>query len=180
MPYTATGVSGLSYPVTVRVKGNTRFYDYKEVGKIDLSGLIEENISAIANSLNLYEGTITIDDIFPLQSILTTRAQAYNAIHSADGSRYCNIPVAYYGGGVNLSSIVFETDHITGEVKVDLLENYLYLVGNSSGGIMSSMRGLIYKTVISVAGFEPFAFHFVRDGYLYGEYPNISDLVSNS
>lgn len=180
VPYTATGVSGVSYPVYLEVKGDTRFYDYKEVGAIDLNGLIEENISDIANSLELYEGTIAIDDIFPLQTILGQRASAVGAIHTSDGKRYYNVPVAYYGGGLNLSKVVMDVASSTGRIEVDMLDTYLNLKGSSSGGLFANLRGLMLKTVTSVTGFEPFAFHFIRDGYMYGETPNVSELVANA
>lgn len=36
VPYTATNVSGISYPVQINLAGNTRFYDYKVANEIDL------------------------------------------------------------------------------------------------------------------------------------------------
>ena len=180
VPYTATGVSGVSYPVKLTVTGDSRFYDYKEVGKIDLNGLIEENISSIANNLGLYEGTITIDDIFPLQSMISQNAGVVGGIHTADGKRYYNIPVAYYGGGLNLSTVEMDVTSSTNKVEVDLLGTYLNLKGSSSGGMFANLRGLMLKTVTSVTGFEPFAFHFVTGGYLYGETPSVSDLIANA
>ena len=46
--FKATNVAGVSYPVTVDITGNTRFYDYKDVNDVDIEGLINENISAFA------------------------------------------------------------------------------------------------------------------------------------
>ncbi|MBQ8879740.1 MAG: hypothetical protein IJY69_02730 [Clostridia bacterium] len=178
IPYTATGVTGVAYPVYLKVSGDTRFYDYKEVGKIDLSGLIEENLSSIANSLGLYEGTITIDQIFPLQTIIAQRGNAVGAIKTSDGKRYYNITVAYYGGGENYSKVDMNVDNSTGKLDVDLLDTYLELKGASGGGIFANMRGLMLKTVVTVTGYNPFAFHFVSDGYLFGETPNVADLVN--
>ena len=181
IPYVATHVSGVSYPVLVNVKGDTRFYDYKETGKIDLGGLIEENISTIANNLGLYEGEITIDDIFPLQSIMVQTATAQGSTYSKDGKTYVNIPVAYYGGGLNYSKVMFnsvEADvRISAPVEVDLLSTYLVMKGSSSGSLFDNMRGMMLKTVTTVSGFEPFSFVFVRGGYLHGESPNATDLV---
>ncbi len=180
VPYTPTGVSGVAYPVMLTVEDGVRFYDYKEVGKIDLGGLIEENISKIANSLNLYDGTITIDDIFPLQSIIRQQATGSGSVCTSDGKSYYNIPIAYYGGGLNLSKVVMGAEKCTAKIEVDLLDTYLSLKGASGGGVFANMRGLMLKTVVSVTGFEPFAFHFVRGGYLYGETPDVSELVANA
>ena len=180
VPYTATGVSGVAYPVKLKVTGDSRFYDYKEVGKIDLGGLMEENISSIANELGLYEGTITIDDIFPLQSMIRQNATVVGGIHNEGGKSYYNIPVAYYGGGLNLSRVEMDVASSTSKVEVDLLGTYLNLKGSSGSGLFANLRGLMLKTVTSVTGFEPFAFHFVKDGYLYGETPNVSDLIDNA
>ena len=157
---------GYSYTVSVYAKDGTT--------------LIEENISAIANSLGLYDGTITIDDIFPLQAVISQRANIVGGIHTAGGKSYYNSPVAYYGGGLNLSVVEMDTPSSTDKVEVDLLSTYLNLQGSSSAGAFANMRGLMLKTVSSVTGFEPFAFHFVKDGYLYGETPNVSDLIENA
>ncbi len=180
IPYTATGISGVAYPVYLKVSGDTRFYDYKEVGKIDLSGLIEENISSIANSLGLYDGTITIDQIFPLQSIIAQTGNAVGAIKNSDGKRYYNIAVAYFGGGENYSKVDMDIDNSTGKMNVDLLNTYLDLQGVSGGGVFANLRGLMLKTVVTVTGYNPFAFHFVNGGYLFGETPNVSDLVNRT
>ncbi len=181
IPYVATHVSGVSYPVMVNVKGDTRFYDYKETGKIDLGGLIEENISTIANNLGLYDGEISIDDIFPLQSIMVQTATAQGSTYSKDGKTYVNVPVAYYGGGLNYSKVMFnsvEADvRISAPVEVDLLSTYLVMKGSSSGSLFDNMRGIMLKTVTTVSGVEPFSFVFVRGGYLHGETPNATDLV---
>ena len=45
VPLEPSNVSGASYPVSLNITGDTRFYDYKQTDKLDLSGLINENIS---------------------------------------------------------------------------------------------------------------------------------------
>lgn len=181
VPYIPTHMSGVSYPVSVIVKGDTRFYDYKVAGNIDIDGLIEENISDIANNLGLYDGQITIDDIFPLQTMLVQRADLQGSVYTNEGNRYVNIPVAHYGGGLNLSTVSFEGmnsfDTVSAEVDVNLLSTYLNLKGSTSGNLFDNMRSIMLKTVTMVSGFEPFKFQFVREGYLYGESPNLQDLV---
>ncbi len=179
IPYVATKISGVSYPVKVEVVGDSRFYDYKSADKIELDGLIEENMTDFIASTGLYDGVITIEDIFPLKTILEQRAGDYRAVHQG----MVNVPVAFYGGGVNLSRVIINTenkDSYTPEVDVDLTDTYLRLPASNLNGLQGLMRGVMLKTVTTVTGFEPFRFYFVTDGYLYGEAPAISDLIANA
>jgi len=184
VPYTATKTTGISYPVKLNISGDTRFYDYKTADDIALDGLIEENISAVANSVGLADLQITIDMIFPLKSMLMQKAanQGSQYYDAESGKRYVNVPVAFYGGGLNLSEVTFQNyenlSNISGEVEVDLLDTYLNLSGSS--GTSSLLRGIMLKTVITVSGFEPFSFRFTKNGYLYGETPKVTDLIANA
>ena len=185
VPYVATEVSGVSYPVSLELKGNTAFYDYKDPDAIDLSSLIEENMSDIASSVGLYEGEITVDTVFPLRSILMQKAKSsgYTYTDPDTGKTYVNIPIAYYGGGLNLSRVTVNTDssaNISSDLKIDLLGNYLNMTGTNSDDLMEIMKGFVLKAVPSVMGFEPFKFNFVKDGYLFTETPKIADLIENA
>lgn len=185
IPLVAHRVSGISYPVELTLTGKTEFYDYKSPDEVDISSLIEENVSAVANSVGLYSGTVTVDMIFPLRDILMQKANALNNSYydAESGKRYVNVPIAYYGGGINLSRVNINTDSrdsVSGEVKVDLLDTYLNLQGSTSGNIIDHLKGLVLKTVPVVTGFEPFEFNFVRNGHLFGEYPKLADLIENA
>lgn len=194
-----TAVSGTSYPVSVNVSGNTRFYDYKAFDDIDVSGLIDENISTLAQMLNK---NYTIDNIFPIKSLLK-----YNAVtYDKDGVEYVNIPFAYYGGGENYSRLTFngyEDNHINGRLngdgtldenavkKVNLLDDYLDLPVVDPVGFLGQLfppelleqysievdENTLIKTVTIVTGYKPFKFIFTKgDGYLYGESPKIEEM----
>ena len=179
IPYTATKVSGISYPVSIEISGDTRFYDYKNVENIELEGLIEENISKIANNLELYDGEISIDQIFPMKSIISEMASKNGT--KTDGQ--VNIPFAYYGGGINLSTITITADNknkYTDKLEVNLIDKYLSLQNAASGDLVKTFSSLMLKTVTTVTGFEPFNFRFITGGYLYGQTPNISDLIANA
>ena len=184
IPYTATHVSGLSYPVKIEIAGDTRFYDYKIADQIELDGLIEENITAVANSIGVYDMQIDIDTIFPLKSMMLQKAGNMSAVYndSASGKKYVNIPVAYYGGGLNLSEVTYtgydSRDQLTVKADVDLMDSYLNLKGGND--TMGLIKGLILKTVITVTGFEPFSFHFIENGYWYAEAPKVTDLIANA
>ena len=192
-------VSGTSYPVSVNVKGNTRFYDYKVYKDLDVSGLIDENISTLAQLLNK---TYTIDNIFPIKSLLSGDAVYY----VDEDVRYVNIPFVYYGGGKNYSRLTFDgfTDnHINGRInsdntldeqavkKVNLLDNYLDLPVVDPVGFLGKFvpqdmldklgievdENTLIKTVTIVTGYEPFKFVFTKsDGYLFGESPKIEEM----
>lgn len=192
--FSPTNIGGTSYPVSVNVSGNTKFYDYKTLDTLDISGLVGESISVMLNSdlvggiLGDREFSITIDDIFPIKSILKNMSVSYDN----EGKKYVNIPFAFYGGGANYSTLTFkgyeEKSHVNGTInevsgaiderairKVDLLDNYLGLpVTNNSYGVNGNT---LIKTVTLVTGYEPFKFVFNKgDGYLYGEKPQIEEM----
>lgn len=202
IPLAPVAVSGLSYPIKMDISGSTKFYDYKDSTRIDLTGLISENISTIANSVTDDSGTIggilggteirkiTIDDIFPLRDMLASEASKkgciYNVTTQVDdetvSTNYINIPIAYYGGGANLSEVNLNTldmkDYMSAKIEIDLLSRYLKITPTAS--LMSSMKNLMMKTVTTVTGFEPFNFICVKgNGYLYGQTPDIDDLRDN-
>ncbi len=181
VPYTATHVSGISYPVELNVSGDTRFYDYRTADEIELDGLIEENISEMANSIGINDMQITIDMIFPLKSMLMSRASSLGAIYRNEGKSYVNIPIAFYGGGLNLSKVTFDgydhRNHLSANTEVDLLDNYLNMADSSDSAML---KGLMLKVVISVAGYEPFQFRFTKNGFLFGQTPQVTDLIANA
>ena len=182
-PYMPTHVSGTSYPVHVNISGNTKFYDYKKASDIDLGGLLYESVTETANSV-LGEGTVDLDKIFPLKSMAIQRAKTQGAVMKDPntGEEYVNIPITYYGGGLNLSEVTlsgYENSHtMGGKTEINLLETYVNIqsTGNSNMDMLScAMR----RVVPAVAGFEPFAFSFTMDEDLYGKAPKVEDLSEN-
>ena len=185
VPLEPSNISGISYPVKVKLTGKTTFYDYKRTDQLDISGLISENLSSWANSMD-YDVHIDIDDIFPLKSLLYQAANTYlyDTIEEEQTYQYINVPIAYYGGGTNLSVVdsseLITKDHLTNEVRVNLLDNYLQLPPGE--GTIQIVKNMILKTVTVVTGFEPFKFILLdgKDGYLFNETPQISDLIENA
>lgn len=182
-PYMPTHVSGTSYPVQVNISGNTKFYDYKKASDIDFGGLMYESVIDAANSI-LGEGTVDLDKIFPIKSMAIQRAKTQGAMikDPNTGDEYVNIPITYYGGGLNLSEVTFSgyenSYSMGGKTEINLLETYVNIqsTGNSSMDMLScAMR----RVVPAVAGFEPFAFSFVNDENLYGQVPRVEDLSEN-
>ena len=166
VPLEPENISGISYPVKVNISGDTRFYDYKDLTTLDISGLINENISTFANSI--FEGQdirkITIDDIFPIKGMLTSKASSSNCVYShtenEQTSRYINVPIAYYGGGLNLSKVTYENykyaSSLSKDLPIDLISTYLEMA--SGEGLVSMMRTLMVKTVTAVIGCQDFKF----------------------
>lgn len=173
IPYIPTHVGGVSYPVTLTLAGKTRFYDYKTKNVLDMNGLVGQNISTILASLGL-SVDISLDDIFPIKSILLEEAKKKNALYKEE----VNSPIAFYGGGLNLSEIRYSDDfeyleHLTDIFDVNFMEKY------ASGGAGGGLAGVLLKAVTIVSGFNPFKFALTTGGYLYGEAPKIQDLIDN-
>lgn len=181
VPYTPTNVSGISYPVTVDITGDTKFYDYKVANDIDLEGLISENVTDIIATMGL-DFDFSVDIIFPLKTLLVQKAKKQQCVYTHEGKEYVNCPVAFYGGGINLSTVTYNgevyADRLS-NMDIDLLENYLTYQSASSTG--EQYINIMLKSVTVVVGFEPFEFICVKnDGYLFGEAPNLNDLVNNA
>ncbi len=183
-PFMPTHVSGTSYPVMLTVSGDTRFYDYKKVSDIDISSLIEQTVVNRANEI-LGEGSVSLDKIFPLKTMAVQRARTQGAIvkDAETGVEYINIPVTYYGGGLNMSKLVMSgyenASSMGGETEINLLNTYVDI--QSSGSQTNDMLNCaMHRVVTTVTGFEPFAFRFGTGKYLYGETPNATDLVANT
>lgn len=182
--FIATHLSGQSYPIKVEILGKTKFYDYKNINNIDITGLISENISAFAGSVDPgFAGEVNIDKIFPVKQYLTAEAKKNNNIYVKDGSSYINIPIAYYGGGLNLSTVNTDgyiyKNYLGNVLTVDFLDSYLKL--ESSSNLVTKYKNMMLKSVTTVIGYEPFKFVCTtNDGYLYGETPKVSDLIENA
>jgi hypothetical protein len=107
-----------------------------------------------------------------------------------DTLSYFNIPIAYYGGGLNLSTVTYNgyiyEDSLAKELLVNLLENYLDLASSSSSSsMMSYMKTIMLKAVTVVIGFKPFRFTLVKNNstlfnLTYNKAPNVSTLITNA
>ncbi|MBQ9785547.1 MAG: hypothetical protein IJW29_08595 [Clostridia bacterium] len=195
VPMTPEKVTGVSYPVELNLTGKTKFYDYKTQDDLDLTYLINENISAVAQDMLESMGqskdvTVTIDDIFPLKSMLYGAASKNGCLYGSDGKSYLNVTVAFYGGGANLSRVTYEglenADCMGDAMAVDWLASYLpnqvefenvkELFSNPS-----AVKGMMQKMVTVVTGTESFRFVCMKgDGYLFGETPRVAELRENN
>lgn len=192
--FTASNISGTSYPVKVTISGSTKFYDYKKLDSIDLKGLVHEDISTFLSMFGSMTGNsnynVTIDEIFPIKNLLNKNAQA----NSYDGTNTqyqgkVNIPVVYYGGGANYSLLeidenadLFDDEFINlrestvQTTPVNLLDRYMFLPKVSPIGIVQNMANIdmdkntLIKTVTIVTGYEPFEFVFIHGTNYYNNY----------
>ena len=204
IPIVPSQVSGTSYPVKVELLSRfksakeqkevikklilgevdaTKFYDQKSIMDIDLSGLIDENMSEIAAGTGMLqeERLIDIDDIFPVKSMIVSQGGKYikTVNVNEENKHYICLPVVKYGGGANLSvydASKLDYDYIESDLSLNFLESYLNLPVGSGLGIFKNM---MLKTVTTVTGYEPFVFACSEKGYLYGEAPKISELKEN-
>jgi len=197
IPFIPTNISGVSYPVTVSLTGDNRFYDYKDVNNIDLSGLIEEHFSEYLGQesiQNMIHRTITIDDIFPLKETLIQMANRNNCIfrvedpETEEKTDYISIPICYYGGGLNLSKVISQPQSFTREtstMRVDFANRFLNEKAtpiHTEGGLdkselIGAFGSVAVKSVVVAIGFEPFRFTLgLNNGNLFGEAPQISEL----
>ncbi len=149
-------IGGTSKPVQLTLKGDTRFYDWKNIDSIDVSSLIEENISRTLNQMGYGNKNVTIDDIFPMKSALKKESNKKGLVYQKDDVSYLNTAIAYYGGGENNSTVNIESDttynSYSSETEVSLLDE---TIENNKGGGLSS---LFVDCVIVTIGTHPFRF----------------------
>ena len=159
------------------------FNGTKDSNNIDITGLVSENISVIAREVFGKDKEINIDTVFPIKPLLLNGARNQGSIYANSGINYINIPIAFYGGGLNLSTVNISNlegfENLNEEIEINFLDQYLK-PGNG-GDMMSMMKDIMLKAVTIVSGYEPFRFVCIKgNGYLFGETPKVSDLIANA
>ena len=196
VPLLPREVGGISYPVEVQLSGDTKFYDYKTSNLLDINGLVGENISSvIANFAPEYENAITLEKIFPIKDVLLSDGKEKGATYQKDGETNINIPIAFYGGGLNKSRVTCDDtftykDHLLNldsdetnidTLDVDFLKSYAKLPKANGSDTLSRYANMVLKSVTIVSGFNPFKFTLAKgDGYLYNEAPRVQELIDNA
>ena len=191
IPLLPKEVGGISYPVEVQLSGETKFYDYKTSNILDINGLVGENISTVIGSIAPnYKDLISLDKIFPIKNVLMSDGKEKGAIYSKDDASNLNIPIAFYGGGLNVSRVTCddsftykehllnldEDDSNIDLMDVDFLKNYADMPSSDN-----MLANVALKAVTIVTGFNPFKFALAKgDGYLYNEAPKVQDLIDNT
>lgn len=89
-------VAGTSYPARIKMQGDVRFYDWKEVSKIDSSTLIEGDQSLLE--------TVGLDlNVSNLLNKYNENNPGNNVVYKYQGNDYVNGAIVFYGGGKNYS-----------------------------------------------------------------------------
>lgn len=153
-------IGGSSQPVKIVLTGDSEIDDWKKISDIDLTNLIEERLSLLFTQMGI-DGSVSIDDFFPLKSIL--KEVSKDSIYTDDeGDERLNTMVAFYGGGANLSTLDDQRKIASNkgtEVEVSLLRNFKKFVstGDSSDPI-TMVPNILAKCVLFAIGFNPFEF----------------------
>lgn len=164
-------IAGTSAPVKLTLKGDTAFYDWKTFASVDPSSLVHNGLGGAGLS-------ITLNDFFPMKEILYDLASAKKYVYFSAGNDYLNSAIAYYGGGLNLSSVVDErsgTKNVLGnELSADFLEDSL---SNKHIDASSTLAVVLSRCVNLAMGFHPFRF-LTNGAYqgvppLFGETPTL-------
>ena len=121
MPFLPKDLGKTSYPTKVILKGDCRFYDWKNKNNLTYQSLIEQDIkSLIVSHGGLGDGfsvEITEDDYLPIKKLLLDN---YSSSILKDDK--LNLPFYIQGGGVNLSEIVVDDnmkDIFTNKLEID-------------------------------------------------------------
>ena len=169
-------------PSKVTIKGDTRFYDWKDIETIDASCLIEERLGEFLASMGFGGGeSVPIDSYFPMKSLLSSEAKKNGCLYEHEGKTHLNSPIAYYGGGKNLSTVDYQeitTQDLSDNLPVDILKS---AIGSSSSDFVVNM---LSRCVPVASGFN--SFNFVVNGkikegekpYLFNESPSKNDFIS--
>ena len=165
-------IAGISYPSLVTLKGDTRFYDYKNINSIKLDCLIYEDIS------NQLDREVTIDQFFPIKTMIVNEAKERGIMRYKDGNSIINTPIVYYGGGQCLSEVNMSQLNLKQELSSDIILDYFaYTLQLPSKGMFVDTLG---RAVSMAIGFAPFKTILYDNGYLSGQSLPIENLKARA
>lgn len=177
-------IGGTSAPVELTLSGTTKFYDYKNVDEIDVNCLVEQIISSFLNEIAGKDTNITVDDIFPMKTILKEAARNLGYIYQKDDKEYLNTEIAWYGGGKNLSSVKCDlsgdSNTYSDLMNVDVLKYNLEHMGSTD-----KITSMLKECVLFAIGFNPFKFvtndkSEASSPKLFDKSPEINELIKNA
>lgn len=177
-------IGGTSAPVELTLSGTTKFYDYKNVDEIDVNCLVEQIISSFLSELAGKDTHITVDDIFPMKTILKETARNLGYIYQKDDKEYLNTEIAWYGGGKNLSSVKYDlsgnSNTYSDLMNVDVLKYNLEHMGS-----VDKITSMLKECVLFAIGFNPFKFvtndkSEASSPKLFDKSPEINELIKNA
>lgn len=164
-----SNISGTSKGVELTLSGNTAFYDYKDIDSMDMNTIIEDNLSTLVNSFfgdSLDSSEISIDNFFPIKSILKDEASEYiykveeEVNGEKEEKKYINSKILYYGGGVNNSKVINECDDslYSSDIDINLVKAFTNGTYSnvSSSSTTNKIVSILAKCVLMVTGAHNF------------------------
>ena len=165
------GVAGTSYPAALRLKGDVRFYDWKQLSSVNSDTLIEGSeqlLSAIGLNMDI-------------SKLIETFAKGANSdivsVFDVDKQKYVNGAIALYGGGKNYSFVdISQTNGSDIDAKNKKFESlHSYSVPVSC--FMENGRTVLINFT---AGVEPFRFYLYNANSTLGVGKQQADLADGS
>ncbi len=160
------GIAGTSFASVLRLEGDVKLYDWKDLSKVDSSTLIETTAGAKEFLV------LKIDKM--LEKVVSTDKRYQHLILENDGNKYVHGGIALYGGGYNYSCI--DTSKLTSErmreyqVALNVLSK-----GEESGSILWNQG----ETLPSAAGPNPFSF-FMYDSRSTFNYQKQQEVLAST
>lgn len=145
-PYTWRGLAGTSYPALLRLEGDVRLYDWKELSDVDSSTLIE-----VSGGITESNAFLQLD----LGEMLKRAGEDYaDIICPADGGEYVHGGIAFYGGGKNYS--VVDLSAFEGELPTEYSVNLSVLMSDDDDA--DSILNMQGEMLPLAAGTQDFRF----------------------
>lgn len=172
-------IGGSAAPVKLHLDG-CKFFDWKKVDTIDVSSLVEENFAQFLEILGRDDIKVTIDDFFPVKSLLNDLAKEGRYLYSHEGEKYLNTKVAWYGGGKNDSTVLIDSETKDEEaIELDLREP---MYSGRYSKVQHPIMVLASNAILAAIGYHPFRF-YVNDRIVsdkapenFGLSPSIEDI----
>lgn len=165
------GVSGTSYPAALRLKGDVRFYDWKQLSSVNSDTLIEGSeqlLSAIGLNMNI-------------SKLIETYAKGSNSdivsTYEFDKKKYVNGAIALYGGGKNYSFVDISQ---TNDNDIDSKNKKFEPLHSYSVPVSCFMENGRTVLINFTAGVEPFRFYLYNANSIRGVGKQQADLVDGS
>lgn len=150
-------ISGTMYPSVLRLKGNTRFYDWKDISKVRSDSLVEVIKKGQDSASDILANFMNID----ISQLVVNYATSDNAnsdiLYRSQGTQvdYVNGAVAFFGGGKNYS-FVDDTELVN---SITVGNNELSAKLNDySVGVEMFVANKGVSVIYCSAGKEPFRF----------------------
>lgn len=156
------GIAGASYPAALHLKGDVRFYDWKQVDSVNSDTLLEGSDTEVAQRIGL-----NLDFSELIGNYDAQLQQSEKLMQDYNGQKYVNGAIAFYGGGKNYSYV--DTSEVSGEFHS--LANYTVPV---TYFIAQGNARLIYYT----AGQEDFRFMLYNSASSFNVQKQFNDFAS--